>query len=143
MEPPSSLVDETRTRVFNYLHELGAVETDADGDLFIHSEGLSVFVRVESLGAEHTVVRVFCHPLTDVIVSPDLCQYVATENSYRFGKLWVARTEGECTGTLFLDHTMLGTHLDPDELVVAVRLLSNTAHVLEDLSERFCRPPTQ
>ena len=132
-----SIVSETKERVQNYLSEYGTLEIDKDGDVSFHHEGLRVFVRVESFGVDHSVVRVFCHPLSGLRLTPDLFEFVARENSFRFGKMWIAaQSDGE-GGALFFEHTLLGTYIDPEELLVTTQMIAETSADLRSLESRF------
>lgn len=132
-----TIVESTQLKVQGYLTTLGRPELDGDGDFSLRFGSARVFVRVTAWGNEHSLIDIFCFALEDVPPSPELFEYVATNNDYAFGKLRVVRrSEGACM--LGVNHSMLGTFIDPEELVIAVRCVAETADALDDeLKPRF------
>lgn len=132
-----SIVDETKLKVQAHLTKLGSPTLDSDGDLSLRHGSTQVFVRVLPFGDDHSIVTVFAPVLLNVPLTPELFEYVATEGGYRFGSLIVVRKD-DGLGRVQMSHTLLGTFLDPDELIVAVSLLANTANDLDDeMQKRF------
>lgn len=126
-----SIVDSTKLKVQSYLIKLGNPALDEDGDLSLQSGSARVFVRVNAMGDDQSIVEIFCYALSKVPVTPALYEYVATKNNYRFGKLsLVVMDDG--TGRVMVGHTLLGTYLDPDELLIAVSLVADLADNLDD-----------
>ena len=126
-----SIVDSTKLKVQSYLIKLGNPALDEDGDLSLQSGSARVFVRVNAMGDDQSIVESCCYALSKVTGTPALYEYVATKNNYRFCKLsLVVMDDG--TGRVMVGHTLLGTYLDPDELLIAVSLVADLADNLDD-----------
>ena len=123
---------ETKAKVQQYLTTLGTVTIDSDGDFSLRHESARIFVSVGEFGDDNTVVEIFALVLQEVPLTPALYEYVATQNTYRFGKLSVAKAQDGVSGRLMLGHSLLGNTLDQEELVAPVVMLANLANELDD-----------
>lgn len=123
---------ETKAKVQQYLTTLGSITIDSDGDFSLRHESTRVFVRVLDFGDGDTLVEVFAPVLIDVPLTPALFEYVATQNTYRFGKLSILKSDGSASGVLQVSHSLLGNTLDEEELVGPVAMLATLANNLDD-----------
>lgn len=131
-------VDETRLKIQNYLTQLGNPMLDGDGDLSLRHGSTRVFVRVTDFGDGDTYVEVFAPILFQVPLTPELFEYVALNNQFKFGGFELTRSDDSGVGTLMFSHGLLGTYLDPAELIMAVGLIARQADGLDDeLQARF------
>lgn len=117
---------------------LGSVSIDSDGDFFVRFGSTVVFVHVEGIDEEATMIESFAIVLDDVKLTPEVYRWAATEGQrYRFGR--AAVVEGDAgVGRILANHTLLGDFLDPEELKWAVIATGRLADDLDDeLQGRF------
>lgn len=129
----------TTQRVQSYLTAMaGSVSLDSDGDYSIRSGSARVFVRISAHpNGEVTLVNVWAVVLDNVPVTPELLEYVATDNSTIFGTLTVSRRD-DGSGALILRHMLLGDYLDAEELEYVVGGLAWSADNADnELAGRF------
>ena len=120
-----------KDKVQRYLTDLlGNVQIDRDGDFNFRHGSAHVFVRVTPLGDERTFVAVWAHTNHEVPPSPELYEYIATGNQYRFGYLRCREENGKVS--VVFAHNLLGDFLDPDELKMTVVLVAQTADEVDD-----------
>lgn len=132
-------VAETRDKVQRILTKyLGSIMVVADGDFQVQHGSTACAISVRDWGDGHTLVRLMAPVLRDAPASPELFRWVTTEGQYyRFGTM-TAVEHDDGTVDLYFDHTLLGTFLDEDELMVAFGAVITTADALDDeLEERF------
>ena len=132
-------VEAMRRKVEEMLTQfLGIVQVDRSGTFTFPHESTRVFVNVRPFRGESTLVNVFAYTNIAVPATPDLFRYVATHaDDYIFGHLG-ARQEEDATVTIIFRHTLLGEHLDPEELRAAVGAVAITADELDDeIRSRF------
>lgn len=133
-------VAETREKVQRMLTEmLGSVEVDRDGDFTLRHGSTRIFIVVDDFGPEgQTSVEVFAYLLLNVPPSDDLFRYVATENRYKIGKLWLTPEKDDGTYRLRFEHTLYGRTLDPEELQATLFIISKFGDDLDtELMGRF------
>jgi len=126
-----------KEKVRRYLTDIfGTVQIDRDGDFTFRQGSARVFLRVEELGDDKTVVAIWAPTNNDVPPKPELFRYIATHNAYRFGSL-LAVERGDKVNVVF-KHTLLGDTLDPDELMIAAALVAGTADKVDtEIKEKF------
>ena len=119
--PPTNVLV-TRDKVQRYLSEMVRFEVTPSGGYTFRHGSTRCFVRVDALGESDTIVHIDIPVLLDVVPTDDLYRYVATQ-SYKFGALVVTAPDEHGKVRVVLRHVLLGTHLDAQELRVAVRLM--------------------
>lgn len=132
-----SLRLEVKERVQQYLTDfIGAVEVDSDGDFTFPYGSTRVYVSVSDWLENRTAVRVYCFTNFNVPISRKLERYVATQ-AYKFGAPRL-RYNDDGTASVIFEYTVLGDHLDPDELRNAVTAVSVIGDELDDeIMDRF------
>jgi hypothetical protein len=125
-----------RERVEQYLKEgVGAVRHDADGDYSLFCDSARVFICPRVWTDDRTIVRIFSITNVDVAPTPELTEYLSTEN-FRLTFGHFAYNDAE--RNIWFIHNLLGDFLDPDELVTAVRMVAGQANQYDDLiREKF------
>lgn len=125
-------VAEVKDKVQRHLvGAFGSVALDKDGDYSIEAGSARVYVSVSEWG-ERTLVRVFAQTNFELTPSPELYEWIVKHTrSYRFGHVSLVEFE-DGTARLDFDHTLLGDFLDPEELLVAVRMVGTTADEIDD-----------
>lgn len=120
-----------KDKVQRYLTDLlQNVQIDREGDFNFRHGSAHVFVRVAPIGDEHTFVAVWAHTNLEVPASPELYQYIATGNQFRFGYMKCREEDGKVS--IVFAHHLLGDFLDPDELKTTVVLVAQTADQIDD-----------
>lgn len=125
-----------KDKVQRWLNDaVGTITIDPDGDFTFRFGSTQIFIRV--IDQEDRVLVFLQMPLLfEVPLTPELYKYVATENTYFFGKLAVSERDG--VGSLLFLHTLLGDYLDAEELHAAIRGMVNTGDELDnELQARF------
>ena len=134
-------VQEVSQKVQRILAESFSTNLLPDGGFRVEAGSTAVFVSCETWGAaeESVLVRLRAPVLFEVPVTDELCRWIAVEGNLRhFGTLMLMVEEGEKSGTLGMDHTLLGDFLDKDELGYAVAHMGGSADFLDDdLQKRF------
>ena len=124
-----------KDKVQTYLRDLvGRFEVDKDGDFTFRHGSSRIFISVEPISDDNTYVEIYSPLASDVPASPGLFEYVATQNTYRFGKL-LAVKQPDGAIRIVMTYGMLGDYLDPEELKVAVSLLAGTA---DEIDNKIC-----
>ena len=132
------LRDSLRTILFNLDSGL---EDLPDGTMRIAYNSTAVFVDVSAQVLGESVVRslvtIASPVLRDVVVSPPLCEWVATQGwRYVFGHVTLDALMG--TGRIEFQHRLLGEHLGADEFEQAVLAVVGTAdQLVETMQARF------
>jgi hypothetical protein len=101
-----------------------APETDPDGDYIVPMQGVRVMVapRVAPLGP--VVVRVFAITNVGMTVTPELALFLARLNfDLMFGRFVLAAD----AQSIWFDETLLGEHLEDDELRFTLGVVASTA----------------
>jgi hypothetical protein len=125
-----------RDKVQRYLAEVvGAVKIDSDGDFTFRAGSSQMWIsvrKVEQHGSytEFVAVKVFANTNNRVPASPALFEYVATEGRYQIGALRCFRKEDGVR--VWLEHTLMGTFLDPAELYVTINYIGEIADWVDD-----------
>ena len=137
----------TRDRVQRILTDwLGSATIDREGEFVVPAGSSEVRVAVKDLKhpaddpwfkEDNTLVSVYC-VIGSLLMSPELCQFVATTD-YVFGHLLLVPTpDRPPTAKLVLGHRLLGEFLDPDELKHVVEVLALVANQLkQEVKDRF------
>lgn len=126
-----------KDKVQRYLSELVRFEVDNQGRYTFRYGSTRMFISVEPLGEEDSVVQIVCPLLFRVTPTPELYRYVAT-TSYKFGALSVLDPDEDGTVMVLFDHTLLATYLDAEELKRAVAMMANSADRLDtEMQGRF------
>lgn len=135
--PPHVL--QVKDKVQRYLSDqVGSVEIDRDGDFTFQFGSARIFISCYAMNDERTLIDITFILLSGVQPTPELYEYVAVEGDYRFGNLTVVRNDESELVQILFTHSLLGDYLDPDELMVAVGVMVNTADDLDDeLKKRF------
>jgi hypothetical protein len=125
-----------KDKVHRYITEVvGSVQIDSDGDFTFRTGSSQMWIsvsKVERSGsyAEFVAVKVFANTNNRVPASPALYEYVATEGRYRIGALRCVRKDDGVR--VWLEHTLMGTFLDPAELYVTINYIGEIADWVDD-----------
>ena len=134
-------VQEVSQKVQRILAESFSTNLLPDGAFRIYAGSTAVIVACETWGSDEdsVLVRLRAPVLFDVPVTDELCRWIAVEGNLRhFGTLILMVKEGEKSGMLSMDHTLLGDFLDKDELGDAVAAMGSSANFFDDdLQKRF------
>jgi hypothetical protein len=132
---PSTDVSVVREQVETLLTYRHQVEIEPGGDLSLAHGSTCMFVGVEEWQG-HPVVQLSLPVLLGAEPTPALLMRIVTEGTYLFGHLMVDERDGLID--LILTHGLLGDHLDPPELLLAVELMTEVADGIDDqLAARF------
>ena len=119
--------------------EFGNVRLTKDGGFAIDIGSTVVFIEIKEWTADkdnnpRSLVYLWAPLGRDVKQSPELYEWAATEGRQKwFGGVAVQKSEDGKTAFVSYDHTLLGTTVDPDELVSAVQMVGWTADDLDDV----------
>lgn len=118
---------------------LGSPQRAQDGQFEFPADSTVCRVGVLEQQSGRTLVSVSAFVLGGVSATPQLYEYVALHaDDWVFGHLCAELDVTSNTVLLSMRHTLLGSTLDPDELVTAVIDLSAVANELDDdLQRRF------
>ncbi|MCU0268223.1 MAG: hypothetical protein MUF83_06195 [Acidimicrobiales bacterium] len=133
----TDVVAEVSEQVRGYLEEfLGSVE-DEDGALCFRYGSARVFVRTEVWDEDSAVVKIDAPLVTGAEASPELFRHIAThEVGPNFGHLKAVERDGVID--IHFGHTLLGEHLQPAQLRLAVVAVAYGGDQLDDdLVARF------
>ena len=116
-------IEATRRRVRQHLETLALAFHDTDDGLRIDAGTTAVFISVEEDDGR-SIVLLHAPVLADVDPSPEqLCALLGVNAGLRFGKFsWNADAR-----IVSVEYEMLGDTLDPEELGVALRAVSDIA----------------
>ena len=139
-----SSVEEVRSKVQNLLVEGLGVEPilEKGGSFRIEFSDAStaVYVVIESFGEDevHTLVTAYSTLLREVVATPELFEWIATEGTeFRFGHAHAFKAE-DGTYVVEFRYSILADYLDEEELKYAVLQTHFTADELDDeLQQRF------
>lgn len=109
---------------------------EVSGDLELQLAAGSTVCRVAVAESERgqLLVYVLAFILGDVPASASLYEYLALHSDdWVFGHLCAARDDRTDTVVVSIRHTLIGNHLNNDDLVETVRHLSLTANELDDV----------
>jgi hypothetical protein len=126
---PSTDVSVVREQVETLLAFRHQVEIEPGGDLSFAHGSTCMFVSVEEWQG-HPVVQLSLPVLFGAEPTHALLMRVVTEGTYLFGHLMVDERDGLID--LILTHGLLGDHLDPPELLLAVELMTEVADGIDD-----------
>ena len=122
----------------------GGIKIDSDGDFVIAAESARLFIRAIEFGSDDQkslMIRFFCPLVMEVVVTPDLTMYVATEGgSYNFGHvhLILDKEKDNKTGSLYFEYTIFANDLDMSEVDNAIRMVLFTSADLDtELHSKF------
>lgn len=129
-----SRIDEVQNKVQRILMSHGPVQLDDDGDLVVRKDSAVVFVSArEGFGEDGVLIRIFCHLVRDVKLTPELYKWVATEgNAYKIGRMCVVPDDAGKNGLVMFDWFLVGDDLDESELLAGVYAVMHTADDLDD-----------
>ena len=143
-------VDEVMQKVQRILAQSFSTRLGTDDDFFIDRGSTSCRVSCESWIAirdsdgeptddHHVLVNLRAPVLFDVPITDELCRWIALEGTlWYFGTPVIFPDEEGKDGNLYVDHSLLGTFLDSDELKIAVTSVLGRADRLDDeLQGRF------
>jgi hypothetical protein len=132
---PSTDVSTTREQVETLLIHDVDVRIEPSGDVSFAHGSSCLFVGVEDWNG-HPVVQLSLPVLLGADPTHALLMRVATEGTYLFGHLMVVERDGLID--VILTHSLLGDHLDPPELQLAVGLMTEVADEIDDqLASQF------
>jgi hypothetical protein len=132
-------IDAVRSKVQRILTDmLGSVTVGADGIIILHNGSTAGIVDVVDWGDGDTIVKITSPMLSNVRLTPEVYEWVATEGQNKwFAHARVAR-ESETHGRILWEYDLLGNSLDPDELKHAVSAVMVGADEQDDeLQKRF------
>ncbi len=129
---PTNIV-QLRATIEQYLTEVNIPFRDRGNRISVRRGSTAVFVRPAEWAGGHSVCELLCPVLSDVESSHGLLEKLNELNmSLYFGKAyWHDRG-------VWLAHNLLGDHLDRDEMIAALGIMSTVADKLDDeLKDRF------
>jgi hypothetical protein len=108
----------------------------ADENTFtLRHESARAFIRVDTQD-DHSFVTIEILMLKDLRLTRPLLEFVAFDNSYTFGHIYLEPFDG--AAVLMFRHTLLAENLDGDELAWAViGMLKSAARDGEKIKKRF------
>lgn len=118
--------------------EFGTIQVTKDGAFTLRSGSARLFVFVDSaFNDRHVIILANSLVNSDVPRSPELFEYVATNNNYIFGKL-SASPQDDGTVDIYFGQSILGDSLDPEELHSLVYAVGGTIDDIDDeIQSRF------
>jgi hypothetical protein len=129
----SARVEAVETRIREILAASGQPHTLEDGRARLERGSTAVFVSVSEWQDRFTVVEILCPVLREIECSEALLSKLNQLNE----KLWFGKAYWR-SGEVWLAHTLLGDHLDADELLASVGMLAVVADRADDeLQARF------
>lgn len=128
-----SKVAEVQQRIEDILTGSGYPFTVDEGRVRVARGSSAVFVRASEWQGRFVIVEMVCPVLDEVPLSEGLLTKLNTLNEkLYFGKAYWR------DGEVWLAHNLLGDHLDSDELVASVGMMSVVADRIDDeLQKRF------
>ncbi len=126
-------VNEVGSRVREILKAAGCPFTIDGGKVRVEFGSSAVFVSVQLWQDRYAIVDLLCPLVAGATEGAPLLERLNELNqSLYFGRAYVR------DGEVFLAHTLLGDHLDSDELTACVKLMAVVADQLDDeLKTRF------
>ena len=127
------LVSEVEGRVREILKAAACPFTEDKDRVRVEFGSSAVFITVRLWQDRYTIVELLCPVLAGVPQSePLLLRLNELNQTLYFGKAYIR------DGEVFLAHTLLGDHLDSDELTACVKLMAVVSDQLDDeLKARF------
>jgi len=116
-----------RTAIEGHLTKAGIPFRDRGGRLSVTRGSSAVFIKATSLNERHTLVELLVPLLSGVESSPGVLEKL---NELNLG-LYFGKAYWHDSG-IWIAHNLLGNHLDGDELIAAVGMLSSVADQLDD-----------
>ena len=109
----------------------GASISETQGTIGVRSGSAFVEVSVEQLSDENSIVTLSAVTNEELEPSPELFKYVATNaDNWVFGHLSAAEREGRAS--VSLSHNLLGEFLKEEELLLALRYMTQAADDMDD-----------
>ena len=108
----------------------------ADENTFtLRHESARAFIRVDEEDA-NSFVTIEILMVKDLTLTPELLEFVALDNSYTFGHIYLEPLDG--SAVLMFRHTLLADNLDEDTLAWAVvGMLKSANNDGQKIKERF------
>ena len=135
-------VEDVTQKVQRILAKNFSVRLGGDGGYFLDGGSTTCKVSCQQFGpaeAESVLVLLETPILYEVPITDELCRWIALEGTlWYFGTPLIFPDEEGKDGNLYVDHSLLGTFLDSDELKIAVTSVLGRADRLDDeLQGRF------
>jgi hypothetical protein len=120
-------VEEVHNHIVAILTEANISFSTKAERLYVKQGSAAVFIRAEAWLNNHVIVELLCPVLKNIERPANLLDKLNDLNrGLFFGKAYMH------DNGVWLAHNLLGDHLDPEELIAALGLLSRVADKLDD-----------
>ena len=136
-----SELDDIRNKVQRILTSNFTVRLDSDGDFIVEFESAHCFVELRDFELDDRQIgqiAFVCPMVRKVRLTDEVFKWVALEgHDYRFGTV-VCYDNGDGTGSLFYEYSIIGIDVDESEVVNAVMFILLICSDLDtELQQKF------